>query len=618
MIVPMKKVMLFVVEQERERALEQLGALGIVDLEIVKAESTDLERIKKEGELLEKALNILPKTKGKFNNPPLIDYAETLKQASQILNLRAQKEKLEEKRRAILAELERLSGWGEIDPEKIEHLAQRGIFLSLWELNRKELKGITQGFWILASVKARSAFRLVVASFDQAIELPGKRLRLPAKSTALLKQELSQLKEELGQVEASLAGFVTFKEALRKSLRLNSEARSLEEARLSLADYEKVALLKGFVPEPELPKLKKAAREEGWGLVIADPAPEEDVPTLIKRPPLLSIIKPVFDFLGTVPGYREYDVGLPFLFFFSIFFAMLVGDAGYGLLLLGFTFLGRFILKRLPAPLFGLLLVTSVATTVWGAITGTWFGSSHLAAWPYLRVFIIEPIATFSQTDNRKLLMSICFVIGLIHLSLAHLISFWRQGLSYHGLTDLGKLAIVWGMFFMVQYLVLQEPLNPAAPWLLGGGLGAVILFERQRPAVKPGLVSVVLNFLKGIGLGLANIFLTVLSAISSLADIISYVRLFAVGLASVEIARTFNNMAASLGGGAGILGILVSALVLFIGHALNLVLALMSVLVHGIRLNMLEFSGHLGMEWSGRAYTPFTLTTTRTSGKEN
>jgi len=618
MIVPMKKVMLFVREQEREMALNCLGKLGIIDLEFVKAESQDLEIVKKEGELLEKALNSLPKTKAKPPTPAKLDYAETLAQAKRILDLRMQREKLEEKRRAIIGELERLSGWGEIDPAKIELLAKEGIFLSLWELNAKELKEIPQDTWVLAYLKVRSDFRLVVASFDATIELPGKRLRLPTKATALLKQELAQLKEELVEVEALLEGFATLKEALLNALRLNAEARSYEEARLSVSNYGAVALLKGYVPEPEMARLKKAAHEEGWGLALAQPRPEDDVPTLIRRPPILRIIKPVFDFLGTVPGYREYDVGLPFLFFFSIFFAMLVGDAGYGLLLLVFTFLGRFILKRLPAHLFGLLLVTSVATTIWGAITGTWFGSSQLAELPWVRIFIIEPIATFSQTDNRKLLMEICFVIGLVHLSLAHLISFWRQGLSYQGLTDLGKLAIVWGMFFMVQYLVLQEPLNPAAIWLLGGGLGAVVLFEKQKPAVKEGLACAVLNFLKGIGLGLANIFLTVLSAISSLADIISYVRLFAVGLASVEIARTFNNMAASLGGGAGLLGILVSALVLFIGHALNLVLALMSVLVHGIRLNMLEFSGHLGMEWSGRAYTPFTLSTPRTTGKEN
>jgi V/A-type H+-transporting ATPase subunit I len=95
------------------------------------------------------------------------------------------------------------------------------------------------------------------------------------------------------------------------------------------------------------------------------------------------------------------------------------------------------------------------------------------------------------------------------------------------------------------------------------------------------------------------------LGVISSFSDIVSYLRLFAVGFATVVVAESFNNMA--LGGGiSGVLSGIAAVLILFLGHTLNILLGCMAVIVHGIRLNMLEFSGHLGMQWSGKKYEPF------------
>ena len=96
----------------------------------------------------------------------------------------------------------------------------------------------------------------------------------------------------------------------------------------------------------------------------------------------------------------------------------------------------------------------------------------------------------------------------------------------------------------------------------------------------------------------------TFLDSISAFSDVISYIRLFAVGLATVAVASSFNSMAAGLG--TGVVGIIGSILILGFGHALNLAMAALSVVVHGVRLNVLEFSGHLGMEWTGEKYTPF------------
>jgi V/A-type H+-transporting ATPase subunit I len=123
-------------------------------------------------------------------------------------------------------------------------------------------------------------------------------------------------------------------------------------------------------------------------------------------------------------------------------------------------------------------------------------------------------------------------------------------------------------------------------------GSGLVLVFESFQK-----------NILKGMGETLINL---PLSVIATFSDVVSYLRLFAVGYASVVVSQSFNEMAIGDGVNSVIRG-LITALILFFGHLLNAVLSIMAVLVHGVRLNMLEFSSHMKMAWSGKEYKPFT-----------
>ncbi|MBF0253444.1 MAG: hypothetical protein HQL29_06490 [Candidatus Omnitrophica bacterium] len=178
-----------------------------------------------------------------------------------------------------------------------------------------------------------------------------------------------------------------------------------------------------------------------------------------------------------------------------------------------------------------------------------------------------------------------------MHLTIAHATKAIREINSPKVIAQFGWIAIVWGMFFSANTLVLAKPFPWFSGYLLLGGILAVLLFANFQK-----------NFIKGILETLVDLPLSIISAFS---DIVSYLRLFAVGYASVVVAQSFNSMA--VGDGVNtILGGIIAALILFIGHTLNIILALMAVVVHGIRLNMLEFSGHLGMQWSGKEYKPF------------
>jgi V/A-type H+-transporting ATPase subunit I len=154
------------------------------------------------------------------------------------------------------------------------------------------------------------------------------------------------------------------------------------------------------------------------------------------------------------------------------------------------------------------------------------------------------------------------------------------------------------GLYFVVLFLILgSEFVIPQfALYMIGGGLGAFFIFANQNGG----------NFFKNVLKSFADFLTTFLNAISSFSDIISYIRLFAVGLAGASIAQSFNNMAMGLPSGpAKIIG---GAVILLIGHGLNLAMNALSVIVHGVRLNLLEYAGHLGMEWSGHKYEPFAI----------
>jgi V/A-type H+-transporting ATPase subunit I len=241
-----------------------------------------------------------------------------------------------------------------------------------------------------------------------------------------------------------------------------------------------------------------------------------------------------------------------------------------------------------------LIYTLSGATIIWGVLSGTYFGAEQIAALPVLSNLVLPEIASFG-VDNISFMMHLSFLIGAIHLTVAHSIRAVMFINSIKALSEVGWIALVWGLFLITEQLVLGRPMPDWGIWLFVGGASLVAFFSVESK-----------NFFKSMGVSLANL---PLSLISGFSDIVSYVRLFAVGMATAAVAASFNNMILPNGvEGMGFLGLIMAAFALVLGHGLNIALALMAVMVHGIRLNMLEFAGHLGVQFSGQAYKPFKL----------
>ncbi len=611
MIVPMKKVYLVLLESRRRESLVRLKKVGVVHIETLGRSSETLEQIQEKRQFFLRALQALPlDVKGKKADTESHSEKEFAPlQEEQIYSLAEQINRTADQLRAYKEEADKLfreidfwDKWGDFSPEDVRELEQKGVFLRLYEIRVPMLSHLPNAGLKILLWKSKEYAGIVwigrkESDFPEGLE----PLSLPRKGLSLLREDYGEKRREIDRLERELFKLSQYRRDLEKMLERLQESLEFEQVCADLEQEGVLLYLSGYVPEPKLNDLKKAASENGWGLLVRDPAPDEVVPTLIENPRWIRIVQPVFQLLGTIPGYREVDISFFFLLFFSLFFAMIIGDGGYGVILFSLSlYFAVKEKKRIGVVSDGLilLLVMGFGTIIWGALTGTWFGFEPFAKMAPFRWFIVPSLSSWNPRSSETI-KHFTFIIGTIHLSIAHGWNFLRE-LSkkpkIRAFAQLGWLSMVLGLYFLVLNLALDSrkyPVPTVAVYMILGGLAAVFIFGQQEG-----------NFIKGVLKGFSGFITTFLSGISVFSDIVSYIRLFAVGLASIEIAKSFNGISAGLMQHP--VGMVLGVVIIIFGHGLNLAMGGLAVVVHGVRLNLLEFSNHLGLEWSGFAYRPF------------
>jgi len=606
MIVRMKEIALFTSSKKIDETILKLGRLGIVDIKQIEVpENKDSDSYRKLYQDTEKALALVKPVNDKNKNESAIATNHSIENQS-LVNRLLLTETIKTKLSEQLADLNRQLFWYDIwgqkvNIEDIKALEKKGIYIKLFYLEEKQANELSKShvLEILPKIKKKIPAVLIFRDEDEIrklskdyVEQPLPPLSYEEVERRIKRKELqySKLEKFLKQSSTLIPQLENYKAALSDRI----DIKTTHEGAATIAG--KVKYLKGYIPRENQEDFKAAANNNDWGYQISEPENPDETPVYIKNPRWISIINPVMKFIDIVPGYKEVDVSIYFLIAFALFFAMLVGDAGYGLIFLFITIIFR---KKLSPQIQVLIFVLSGATILWGVLSGTYFGSEEIARIPILKHLIIPEIASFG-VNNISFMMHLSFLIGAIHLTLAHTIRLFQFINSIKALSELGWIALVWGLFLITEQLVLGNPMPDWSTWLFVGGAVLVALFSMESK-----------NFLKSMGASIANL---PLSLISGFSDIVSYVRLFAVGMATAAVAASFNNMIVPNGvEGFGLIQLITAAIALLLGHGLNIVLALMAVMVHGIRLNMLEFSGHLGVQFSGEAYKPFKIVSQET-----
>ena len=579
MIVPMRKVTLLHLVNDRDRTVEALGRLGVIHLEQVTAPGgTSIERTRRQIADIVRALRELP---AGSDLPPRDETPPEVVGAiwTYIRQYRSRRDQLD----ALAAERKRIAPFGSFDPGQVRALAARGIHVGLYACALRHRTPAPEGAVVRVLGEDRSSRYVTVVS-RRPVEVDATPVALPAQSAADLDEAMARIREEQAEEKRHILQYAGNRPAVEELRDEYTTRLEMLQAKTAMHRRGPVAYLRGYCPEEAVELLRGEAPQHGWAVVASDPLPGEPIPTLTRNPRWVRPIQLVFDFIKLVPGYREVDISALFLVFLSLFFAMIVGDAGYGAVFLLLTVAGRKLLTRAPRVLWSLLLLMSITTIVWGLLTGCVFGMERLP-WGMGAL----QIAWLSQAENVMLL---CFLIGAIHLSLAHGWNAVRLWPSPRSWAQAGWVAITWGMFFAARTMVLGHPFPPALVWVLAAGLVVVVFCMTPPKRLRAEWVQHLILPLDVVG---------------SFVDVISYIRLFAVGMATFAMASAFNQMAGEMGQAGG-LAAAGGALLLFFGHTLNILLATMGVLVHGIRLNTLEFSGHLGMGWTGVAYRPFRI----------
>ena len=326
--------------------------------------------------------------------------------------------------------------------------------------------------------------------------------------------------------------------------------------------------------------------------------------------------------MGTVPGYFEYDISGWFLAFILIFFGIIFGDGGYGLFILAIAaipIIKSLISKSKVSPTFLLVGLFGLSTVIWGTLTCTWFGLSpeQLPQWlkglsvPVISNVYADKIWHPFWTDGTaglttaQNLQILCFSLALVQLTVAHIKGAARNRKSLKMLGDIGSILQLLGIFYIVLSLVVNAevfsfglviggiPVGTVAIVLIGLGFVMSFVFSNYDGSIIKSILSSLTNIVSVL-LGVVNVF----------SDIVSYIRLWAVGLAGAAISATVNELAGPLLG--NFMFMILAIILLVFGHGLNMILNILSVIVHGIRLNTLEFSSHLDMSWSGHKFKPF------------
>ena len=549
MIVKMLHLDLVCAASDREATLKSLRDLGAVHLDLNAAQGAAVMAAKGEGADAEKAVRLILKARGKT---PKSDIDIRPRSVACVLEIDADRAKLLEEKDRLEREIRVYEPYGDFDPVLAGKL-----------LSELEVRGLR-------------------SEVEEVVRLPAK---LPEMRLAKMREKLARVLNRVRidddkLAEADEQGILKQYPALRDKV-------AFESAKELMGCEGALAFVSGWLPETKSADFRAQVSKNGWAVLTREPAEGEEPPTLIEPPKVFRPMKALFEGLGIAPAYTEADVSVPFMCYFTLFFAMLVGDGAYGAIFLIGTLLMR---KKLPRSWFILLTVFSVATVAWGFLSNTWFGAGlpFAADWPTVK-WLVDP--------SYKNIMLLCFTIGVSHLMLARIWNGVCRLPDSTAFAEFGWAGVLLFMYFVTNSLVgIFAAIPPVMMWVFGVSLALVFLFS-----VKPSQLKT-----NGIALGMLP-----LNIMSALGDIISYVRLFAVGLASAKVAANFNAMAVGLVSSENALWLnavmsVLMVLILVAGHALNLAMAALSILVHAVRLNTLEFSNHKGVSWSGYSFNPF------------
>ncbi len=552
------------------QSLQDMGGAHLIAL-TEQARISQEEIHEKNKEVLEalKYLNQCPRKRHQVREYDSFDLQRVTRQALQLKELNRE---LLEQRDFLKNRIKELEPWGDFTFPPLDNL--RGIRLWFYKVPTHLMKKIDASL-IYQVVHTDNAFSYIVVL--SSVEPPANAVPVPRTHTGSV--PLSELKKQLYDLELKLEDIQAQRESLTRWITLMSltllqfeDKLDLQQAMTMTQDDDSLFILQAWIPDEQRRHYQSLAQKLNLALLLEAPEPQEKPPTLLKNPEPVAAGENIIRFYQ-IPGYYDWDPSAVVFFSFAVFFAMILSDAGYAMVLTVLLLLNWRKLKRTEKGrrLRYLFLVMVIFSLLWGAASGTYFGVQPPED------SLLSKLVLVNLNDFDRM-MKLSIAVGVVHIVLANLIKAWQKRNRRVALSSIGwALLAISGFVFWLNRDRFNENQQMIVFALMGFSLLLVMLFSSDDPH-KTGLVRL-LEGVKSLA-GITRIF----------SDTLSYLRLFALGLASASLAMTFNQLAHHVLVAVPGVGLFFSIMILIAGHVLNLVLCLMSGVVHGLRLNFIEF----------------------------
>lgn len=405
-------------------------------------------------------------------------------------------------------------------------------------------------------------------------------------------EEIAMKQKEFDEIRQKIASRAVELSKGRPNLEAVYDYYSLLSGRMNVekttGNTRKTFYMEGWVAKPDKEKVKKALLKEvpEAHITFSEPAEEDDVPVVLKNPGFVEPFEMITD-LYSPPGKGDFDPNTLVSIFYFIFFGMMISDAGYGIVLtiLGFWALKALKPKGIVKKLMGLIALGGISTIFWGAMFGGWFGD----------LFPARPL-WMNPLDDPMSLLIVSFVLGIIQIFVGLGAAAYKNikaGNILDAVFDQG----LWAVLLIGLMMFIYPPLAGVAKILsIAGALGLVLTQGRSKENIFGKLTS-----------GLLSLY----DVTGYLSDVLSYSRILALGLATGVIAMVINTMAKMLG--FNIIGYILMAVALVIGHVFNIAINALGAYVHSSRLQYVEFFGKF-YEGGGRTFSPFEIKTKYTN----
>lgn len=594
MIEKMKKYTFVLYHLEYKDFLDKLQRLGL--LHIIRSTYEKTDSLRQSEELLGKyaeALKFLSKIeaaeiKSTTNLP-------TKALLNQINKARNEKESLLRNLDTLRKQIKDLRPWGYFDYKLVDKLRDDGIGIEFYHCLKNHFKPAWQEEHAIQIIGESSGILYFVVLFQgESPQLDADRFTFHKHTLEELETQYKESEQRIKAIDEYLSGIKqTAIEAFEHEIARITTEYDFEDASLQATSEaeDHLRIISGWIPISKEQGLKDFAQAEGLIHFTSDAKVEENPPISLKNGWFAKLFEPISK-MYMLPKYNEFDL-TPFLApFFMLFFGFCNADVAYGIILIALALFLKFKAKNETMKGFmNLVILFGVSSIIMGFVVGSILGYD-MKELPVVGEKIL--IRNNDQIFNFALLLGVIQI--LFGIAIATVKKIHQSGLI-HGLSKFGTFLFIASLsFFGAQQLGTDiSAVQPYLKYPLWGGLALILLFN--QPGKNP-----LINILGGLWL-LYNI------VTGFFGDILSYIRLFALGVSSAILGFVVNSIGAQLAG-TPIIGPVIFFFFMLFGHSLNLALGSLSGFVHPLRLTFVEFFKNAAFEGPGIEYKPFSKST--------